>query len=332
MRAAFHTRYGGPEVMSVTDLPRPEPGPEQVLVRVEASEISTATWRMRAAAFPPSMALIGRAISGFNGPRNKVPGSTFAGRVVAVGENVANFRMGDAVFGFVWHGAHAEYLVVDQSAAMVQLPKGLDPVTAATLPFGAVTALCFLRDFGKVQPGQSVLVAGGSGSVGVYAVQIAKLLGAHVTVTAGARNLDLMHELGADEVIDYRATDLKTLGPRFDLVFDTVGAMNFSTARRLLKPRGLFLPLEYGLGTLFEALITRLCTTRRMALHISSDTPDTLRHVAQLAASGQIRPVIDLHLPLADIVEAHRRVDSRRKTGAVVLDLAPTAASLALAG
>lgn len=321
MLAATYSRYGGPEMMSVSTLPRPEPGPEQVLVQVEASEVSTATWRMRASAFPGGLWLIGRAMTGLTAPRNKVLGNGFAGRVVAVGEKVDRFRMGDAVFGFVWHGAHAQYLAVDQTAAIVHRPEGLDAETAATLPFGAVTSLCFLRDFGAVKPGQRVLIAGGSGAVGTYAVQIAKQLGAHVTATAGARNLDLMRELGADEVLDYRQTDLKTLGARFDLVFDTVSAMNFATARKLLTPTGLFLPLEYGLSSLCDVIRARLFGRQRMALRISSDTTGNLREVAHLAATGQIRATIDGSYALSDIVAAHRRVESRRKTGAVLLDL-----------
>ena len=184
MKAAVYETYGPADVVKIDSRPKPEPGATELLVRVEATTVTTADWRLRASAFPGGMWLPGRLMTGLFKPKNEVLGAEFAGVVEETGGEVTGFKPGDRVFGFAGHGAHAEYLTIDETAAVAPIPAGLDTLEAAALPFGAVAALAFLRDVAKIKPGQDVLIIGASGNVGVYAVQIAKAMGATVTAVA----------------------------------------------------------------------------------------------------------------------------------------------------
>ena len=203
MKAAVYRRYGPAETVGLADMPTPAPGPKQVLIRVRAAGLSTADWRMRAAAYPGLLWLPGRMMTGLLRPRNPVLGVDFAGEVVAVGHAVTRFAVGQRVFGFSGGGAHAEFLALSEDACLYPTPENLSDAEAAALPFGGLCALVFLRDVARVEPGQRVMITGGSGGVGVYAIQIAKALGAHVTASASAGNAALLRDLGADEVQDY---------------------------------------------------------------------------------------------------------------------------------
>jgi NADPH:quinone reductase-like Zn-dependent oxidoreductase len=208
MTAAVHDRYGPPDVLRLDRVPRPEPGAGALSVRVAASSVTTADWRLRASAFPGILWLPGRLMTGLVRPKNRVLGTEFAGTVAALGPGAAGFAPGDRVFGFCGHGGNADYLTVAADGPVVATPPALSDRAAAALPFGAISALVFLRDVARLGPGQSVLIVGGSGGVGVYAIQIARHLGAEVTAVASAANLELMRDLGAAHVVDYRAEDV----------------------------------------------------------------------------------------------------------------------------
>lgn len=322
MKAAYYEKYGAADVVTIRDIPRPEIGEDEVLVRSAAGTVTTADWRFRASAFPGALWLPGRLMAGPLAPRRKVLGSEFAGQVDSVGANVSRFKPGDRVFGMSpKFGAHAEYIAVPETGAIAHMPENLDFADAAALPFGAVCALVFLRDFAPVQPGQKVLVGGASGGVGVYGVQIAKHFGAEVTAVASARNHDLLTSLGADHVIDYRQQDVTRSGEQFDLVFDTAGTLKFGAVKRILKPNGIFLPLEYGLTDAFYALWTSVFGGKKLLLRVNGDRQADLEAVRDLAASGAVRAIIDSRYPLADIADAYRRVETRHKTGSVVIDM-----------
>ena len=324
MRAATHRRYGASDVVDVTDMPDPTPKADQILVAVHATTVNTADWRLRASAFPNGMWLLGRLMTGLFAPRDPVPGHEFSGTVIGTGGAVTGFAVGDAVFGFADAGAHAERLVIGQDEAVAHKPGNLSHAEAASLPFGAVTALVFLRDFAKLAAGQRVLVVGASGGVGVHAVQIAKHMGAHVTGVAGTVNVELVRNLGADSVIDYRTQPLDRLGETFDLVFDTAGILSFAQAKRLLTDNGLFLPLEFGGGDFLAIPYRKLFSGgKRIGLHVSGDTKADIEAIAELATNGALRPVIDGRYPLATIRDAHDRVETRHKRGSVVIDIAP---------
>lgn len=322
MKAMIYDSYGGPEVVVPRDVPRPEAGAGQVLVRVRAAGITTADWRLRASAFPGGLWLPGRLMTGLFRPRKPVLGGDFAGVVEAVGAGVTRFRPGDRVFGFSGHGAHAEFLVMEADGAIAGVPGGVNDAQAAALPFGALCALEFLRDVARLRAGQKVLIVGASGGVGGYAVQIARWLGAEVTGVASCGNLSYVRDLGAARVIDYRAGEVTDGAGRFDLVFDTVGALDFKTARRVLHQDGLFLPLNFGLGDLPRALCSGLGRGPRMKLHVSGDTRAGVEALAELVIGGQLRPLVDRVYPFAEIRSGYAHVETRHRRGAVVLDLA----------
>src|SRR5690606_20925394 len=209
----------------------PPAGPGEVRVRVRAASVTTADWRLRASAFPGVLWLPGRLMTGLFRPRNRVLGLDFAGEVDAVGDGVSRFATGDRVFGFAGKGAHAEYLVMPEAGAIAATPEDLSDPEAAALPFGALSALVFLRDYAGLLPGQSVAVVGASGGVGAYAVQVARALGARVTGIASAGSRGFVLGLGAERFVDYGVEDFTFGAERYDLVLDTVGATDFSRAR-----------------------------------------------------------------------------------------------------
>lgn len=322
MKAIVQQSYGGPEVLSMQDVPVPQIGENDILVKVHASSVTTADWRIRASAFPKALWLPGRLMMGLFRPRNPVPGGEFAGRVVEVGAKVTRFQPGDAVFGFSGHSANAEYLAISETACGAPCPPGLSFAEAAALPFGGLAALVFLRDYAALKPGQKVLVVGATGGVGSYAVQIAKALGAEVTAICSAENAWLARDLGAAQVLDYRTEDPAHLGKRFDLVFDTVGAMDMPAARRVLKDSGLFLPLNFSLPEMLHALRARLFGGPALRLAVNGDRTEDLDALSALVWEGHLRPVIDRMYPLSDVAEAHAYVEGRHRKGAVILTVA----------
>jgi NADPH:quinone reductase-like Zn-dependent oxidoreductase len=319
MKAAVYEKYGPPEVLTIKQVDRPEIKEDEVLVKVYAAGVSTADWRTRASAFPGSFWLAGRMMFGLFAPKHKILGAEFAGRVVAKGESVTEFKGGDEVFGFVGTGTHAEYVSINQTKPIVKKPDNISYEEAAAVPFGATTALVFLRDFAKLQPGQRILITGASGGVGVFAVQLARHLGAHVTAVASTANQALLKNLGADQVIDYTQTDFTTTGETYDVIFDTASVSSFSASKAALTPRGLYLPLEFGLKLALQSLISALTGGKRVITQISGDSKKDLTVLADLLARGIIRPVIDSTYSLDQVANAHARVESRHKTGSVVL-------------
>ncbi len=316
MRAALVDRYGGPEVVQVGTVPRPEPGPDQVLVRVHAAAVTSADARIRGARFPSGFGLPARLVFGLTRPRRPILGSSFSGTVEAVGDRVELLAPGDRVCGMTGMklGAHAEYLAV-AATRVARVPAAVSHDDAAGLLFGGTTALHFLRDRTTIGAGTSVLVNGASGAIGTNAVQLAKLSGTRVTAVTSAANAALVTDLGADTVIDHTRrdlTDLADLGDRFDVVLDTVGNLSITSGRRLLTPSGKLLLVVAGLGE----------TLRARGDVVAGTSPERVAdfdHLLRLAAQGQLIVVHDQAYDLDDIVEAHRRVDSGRKRGNIVV-------------
>ncbi|QKV19705.1 NAD(P)-dependent alcohol dehydrogenase [Oricola thermophila] len=319
MKAAIHEKYGDAGVLEIRDIARPEPADGEILVKVCAAAVTTADWRLRAAAFPGIMALPGRLMFGLFAPRQKVLGTAFSGRVVARGGDVDRFALGDAVFGFSGAGAHAEYVAVKADGPVVAKPANIGHDEAAAAPFGGLAALVFLRDFAGVKPGEKVLVAGASGGVGSWAVQVAKHLGAEVVGVASTGNVDLVRSLGADRVIDYRKDDPAASGERYDVVLDTAGKLPFARARRILARTGRYLPLEFGGREMLQALWAGVTGGPKIVINVSGDSRADLEILAGLLETGEIRAVVDSRFPLRDIAAAHRRVESRHAGGAVIV-------------
>lgn len=313
MRAAVVEQYGPPEVVQVADVARPEPRAGEVLVRVRAAAVTSADARLRGARFPKGFGLLARLAVGVHGPRHRVLGSAFSGEVEALGPGVTGFAPGDAVCGMTGPrmGAHAE-LVALPSGQVVRRPPGVSHEDAAGVLFGGTTALFFLRDKAKVRSGQTVLVNGAAGAVGTAAVQLARHFGATVTGVCSAANAALVTRLGAAGVIDYGTTDLGAIQQRYDVVLDAVGNLSIASGRRLLREGGVLALAVPSLGDLLRA----------RGDVVSGEAPqraEDFELLLRLVAEGTLQVVQDEAWDLAEIAQAHRRVDSGHKRGNAVV-------------
>lgn len=320
MRAAVLDRYGPPEVLRIEEVNRPVPGPDEVLVRVDAATVnrSDCHWRRGSPVFQ-------RAFSGWRRPKARILGDEFAGTVADVGSAVTRFAAGDEVFGVRAYlsdgfGAQAEYLTARETSAIARKPAGVSFEAAAASPDAALSALPFLRKAG-VGPGARVLVYGASGAIGSAAVQLARHLGSEVTAFAGARNLELVRRLGASQAFDYRSHDPAEAGRRFDVVFDAVGKLSYLRVRRVLTPRGRF-GSSGGLLNFAMVPLTARSRGRRVVFAVPAFSQPNVELLAELMQSGAFRPVIDRVYPLDEVVEANRYVETERKIGNVVLKVA----------
>jgi len=319
MKAYVYRRYGGPEVIDLTELPKPVPKAGELLVRICASTVSSADWRMRSLTLPPGFGLLGRPVFGFFGPRQPVLGTEFAGIVEAVGTGVTRFKPGDEVFGFPGGklGCHAEYRTIRSDGPVALKPANLSFEEAASLSFGGSTALHFLRK-AEIQSGETILVIGASGAVGAALVQIARHRGARVTGVTSAANADLVRSLGAERVIDYSCDAVLVPGAVYDVVADTVGATRFRDVLPHLAEGGRFLGIVGSLGELFA----RRKGTKRPITGPAEERASDIAELAGLVDAGVLKPVIDSVYAFEDMRAAHARVDSGRKRGSVVVRIA----------
>jgi NADPH:quinone reductase-like Zn-dependent oxidoreductase len=317
MRAALHTAFGGPEILELADLPRPEAGPGQLLVRIHATEVSSGDARVRAFDVPAPFRIPARFMLGWPTPKNRLLGHVFAGKVEAIGPGVTRFKVGDRIYGATDDGTNAEYRALPETGGFAPIPEGLTYADAAALPFGLTTAMHFLNGAG-IRPGQSLLIIGASGCVGVYSIQLAKHMGAHVTAVCSAANAELVRSLGADHVIDYTSEDYTRTGP-YDAVMDAVGAAGFAGVKPLLKRGGAYLNVVMETADLLAALNP---FKRVRIVGGSFDiTAAMMLAVNDLVEADAVTPVIDRTYPLDQIRDAHAYVDSKRKRGAVVMTI-----------
>lgn len=320
MRAAVNTRYGPPEVVTVTDVPAPEPGEGELLVRVAATTVNRTDCAYRAAR-PFFM----RALTGLRGPRRTILGTEFAGEVVGTGGQVDRFAVGDLVFGYCEgrFGAHAEYAVVPQTSSVATVPGGVGISEAAASTEGFHYARSAIKRAG-VQPGDRVLVNGATGGIGSAAVQQLAVMGVAVTAVCTGEHADLVRGLGAERVVDYLTEDFTALPERFDVVIDAVGKSTFGRCRRLLTPDGVYVSSELGPGG--QNLPLSLVGTvrrgrRRVVFPFPEDNQAVVEEIRDHLAAGSFRPVVDRTYPLEDIVAAHRYVETGQKVGNVVVTL-----------
>jgi NADPH:quinone reductase-like Zn-dependent oxidoreductase len=320
MKAAVYTRYGPPEVVSIQEVAKPVPADNEVLVRVRAATVCAADWRLRKA--DPFMV---RFINGLSRPKIQILGAEFAGTVEAVGKTVTRFAVGDAVFGSpgLKFGAHAEYVCVLEKQ-LASKPVNMTFDEAAAVMFGGVSALHFLRK-AKVQAGQRVLIYGASGSVGVFAVQLAKNLGAHVTGVCSTANLEMVKALGADEVVDYTREDFSKAGRVYDVIFDTVGKSGFTRSMNSLKRGGAYVlvggsgTLASLLGLLVRGLWLALTGTAKVIGGMARAEAGDQAFLKGLIETGKLKTVIDKRYSLDEIAEAHRHAEAGHKKGHVVV-------------
>src|SRR5436190_8426202 len=311
MKAVVYTRFGSPDVLEIRDIKKPVPNDDQVLVKVRAASVNPLDWHfMRGTPYVMRVMM-----AGIRKPKDPRLGVDYAGTVEAVGRNVTQFKPGDDVFGNR-SGAFAEYLCARADRTIALKPANLTFEQAAAIPVAGLTALQGLRDKGKVQPGQKVLINGASGGVGTFAVQIAKTFGADVTGVCSTRNLDLVRSLGADHVIDYTKEDFTKSGQRYDLILDNVGTQPLLGFTRVLNPKGKYVliggggPGDQGLiGALarpLKALVLSQFVTQEMGMMFADLNQKDLSILADLMQAGKVTPVIDRTYPLSQIREAKK--------------------------
>lgn len=327
MKAITYRRYGPPDVLEMTELPKPAPGDHELLIRVHATTVSSADWRMRSLEMPRGFGLLGRLAFGIRGPRKSILGSELAGEVEAVGRAVTSFKVGDQVFAFsgAGLGCHAEYKCLPANGAVAPKPSNLSFEQAAALSFGGATMLDFFQR-GELRSGERVLVNGASGTVGSAAVQLAKHFGAHVTGVCSAANLELVRSIGADEVIDYTQGDFAQSKVPFDVIVDTVGTAPFARSGPALCRGGRLLLVLASLPELLKAPWHTLTSGKRVIAGPAAERPEYARLLGELAVAGGFTPVIDRCYPFEHMVDAHRYVDRGHKRGSVVITLGSSGA------
>jgi NADPH:quinone reductase-like Zn-dependent oxidoreductase len=315
MRAALCEGYGPPEVVRIREVPDPVPAPDEVLIRAMATTVNSGDARLRALRVPRGLGWALRLKFGLTRPKQPIFGFDVAGRIEAVGSHVTRFRPGDRVIASrdFELGCHAEYVTVAEQGAITALPGTIRDADAVALCFGGATALHF---FGraKLAPGQKVLINGASGAVGAMAVQLAKHRGAEVTAVCSSTNADLVASLGADHVVDYTADDFTRNGLRYDVIMDNQGNATYPRIKGSLEPGGQVLMVYGELWPMIAASWQKAVIGGTARL-----STDHLRTLTALVEQGAVRPVIDAVMPFAQIVDAHRRVDSGHKVGSLVL-------------
>ena len=328
MKAFVLSSYGSPDLLELTDLDEPVPAGDEVLVRVRATSINPYDWHnMRG---QPYIARLMPGALGLRGPKLSILGCDMAGRVEAAGQNVTGFGPGDEVYALLPQGGFAEYVSVPQSL-LAPKPENLSYEQAAAVPMAAITALLALRDQGRLQSGQKVLITGASGGVGTFAVQIARALGADVTAVCSAPNADLVRSLGATEVIDYTTQDFTRQEQRYDLLLDIAGSHWAQASRRALKPKGTFVAVGGPPGRwlqpvarIFAALALAPLVSQRMVMTDtgrSTEHKNDLATLTELIEDGEITPIIDRTYPFADIPAAVRYQEQGHARGKVVITL-----------
>jgi NADPH:quinone reductase-like Zn-dependent oxidoreductase len=322
MKAVVYDRYGPPEVLRIAQVPRPEPGVGEILIRVHAAAVTRADCATRNANRKSGLfiSIISRLISGLGRPRQPILGSEFAGTVEAVGPRAREFAVGDAVFGHTgFHfGAHAEYVCMSESARVALMPARLSFAEAAAITDGGLNAVWTYK-VADLRRGQSILIYGASGAIGTAGVQLARVRGAQVTAVCNTRNIELVRSLGANSVIDYVREDFTRMGQRYDFIFDAVGKLSFRQCERLLKPGGRYLATDGLQNLLLAAWTTRFGDKQVQFAIPPRHTKYDVQYLKELVEAGEFRPVVDRCYTMQQVVEASRYVETEQKVGNVII-------------
>lgn len=322
MKAFVCHNYGSPDILKLEELKKPVPKDNEVLVKVQAASTNAGDWHLlRGKPF------LVRLIFGLFKPKIKILGADVAGRVEAVGKNVGQFKPGDEVFGDLsgsGFGAFAEYVSVPESVLALK-PANIGFEEASAVPSAAMTALQGLRDTGRIQPGQKVLINGASGGVGTFAVQIAKSFGAEVTGVCSGRNIDMVRSIGADHVIDYTQGDFIQNGQHYDLILDAAAFRSIMDYRRILHPKGIYVMIGGATAQFLQAMFiapwVSMTGTKKMTSMLKKSNNEDLAFVKALLETSKIKPVIDRRYPMKELPEALRYLEIGRARGKVVIGM-----------
>ena len=322
MKAIVYTEYGSADVLHLKEVNKPTPKDNELLIRIEATTVTAVDSTFRQGA-----SLSGRFYTGLRCPKRPVLGSTLAGEVEAVGKDVTLFKKGDQIFGATADfGTHAEYICLPEDGALALKPASIT-YEEAVAANAVLTALPFLRDEGQIQSGQKVLINGASGSVGSYAVQLAKQAGAEVTGVCSTEKMEFVRSLGADKVIDYKNEDFTNSDETYDIIFDAAGKSSYGRCQHILKENGIYLSTVLSPRIVFDMLWTSIAGSKKAkivfaGLRPASEQAKDLRFLTELMEVGQLKSLIDRTYPLAQTAEAHRYFETGSKKGSVVITVA----------
>lgn len=319
MKAAIVTKYGSASHVEVAEVLKPVPGPKDVLIKIIAASVQSGDWRVRALEMPLGMKFLARLIYGWKGPRQKILGTEFAGIIEEVGPQVSRWKKGDEVLGAagMYFGAHAEFIVAPEKSVLVKKPSQISFEEAAVLSFGGLTALDYLKYKAKVQKQDKILIIGASGAVGVSAVQIARILGAHITAVCSEEKSDIVRSLGAEAIINYQKENFWEKSAKFDIVLDCVGGFPISNLKKVTAAGGKIVLVSANLPEMISSLFSKT----KILVGVTDVSTAKLEELVDLQIKGQFRSVISQIYSLSQIQEAHRCVESRHKLGNIVLKI-----------
>jgi NADPH:quinone reductase-like Zn-dependent oxidoreductase len=326
MKAYTCEKHGPPEVLQLKEVEKPAPKENEVLIKVHATTVNAADCNVRGLSYiPTGLGFVAKIMLGSKKPKISVIGSVLAGEVEAIGNKVTSFKIGDQVYGSgPGLGAYAEYACRPEKGALALKPGNISFEEAATVPYGALTALYFLRDVAGVSTGQKVLVNGASGGVGVYAIQLARHFGAEVTGVCSSRNLEFVRSLGASKVIDYTKEDPAQSGETWDVIVDmVVGKTSFKRFKNSLTPYGYYLAVAGGLNDMLAMIRTSFSKGKKVKFGGGSacEKKENLEFLNELIEAGKLKPVMDKSYSFAELVEAHRYTESVARRGSVAVSI-----------
>lgn len=323
MKAITYSSYGGPEVLQVQDVEKPVPKDDEVLIRVRAAEATKSDCEMRSFEYSVKWFWLPLRIAlGVRRPRRQILGSYFSGEVEALGKDVSRFSVGDEVFGAAGLrlGAYGEFVALPERYTIVAKPNNMSFADASAVPLGGLNALHFMRR-AKIQPGETVLINGAGGSIGAHAVQIAKSMGAEVTAVDSTIKKDLPRRFGADHFIDYTTEDFAAGGRTYDVIFDMVPGSSYTACIGALNPNGRYLAGNPRFSVMLRSVLTTRQTSKTAGFAFARETQEELLALKEMIERGEIGSIVDRVYPMEQAAEAHRRVETEQRLGAVVIEI-----------
>ena len=324
MKAIVYTKYGSPDVLEVKEVKKPTPKDDEVLIKVHASEVTKADCEMRSFNFQVKWFWLPlRVALGLIKPKKQILGGYFAGEVESVGKDVSKFKKGDQIFGAtkLRLGAYGEYVSLPANNTLVPKPNNVRFEEAAAVPLGGLNALHFLRK-ANIQKGEMVLVNGAGGSIGTFGVQIAKRMGAEVTAVDSTIKEEMLRRIGADHFIDYTKEDFTKCGQSYDVIFSMVAKSSYSECVKALKPKGRYLMANPSISDMLRSVLMSKFTDKTAIFAFARETEEELLTLKEMIEEGKIKPVVDQIYSFEQAAEAHRRVETEKRLGTVVISVA----------